>query len=210
LPAVALLLACFALSAVSCVWPENGTSLSCECGAPPRCGTACTASCGCCPVGASECSSAGIILKNANLNCYDVIPCSGLDRCVVGSNGPVCAESKSDCETVRAAYEAWLRSLPMATVRSGSGLLDAGTYPDIQCPEACKVTEGNCAQGLDTCWFLSYGPDPERDRLANLYQALACPALGPCNCPPAPIASCQYDSSQSMGSFRGPLTCTVE
>jgi hypothetical protein len=207
---LALFVFCLALLLGSCA--SEGVSLLCGCGAPPRCGATCNSTCGCCdvgPPGPYDCTTDGIVV-NSTQNCYDVVPCSGPNRCVFGSAGPVCAESASDCNAVRTAYEAQLRWSMMETVRSDAGPLDAGTYPNVQCPEACRVSAGNCAQGLDTCWFLSYGPDAERDRLANLYQELGCPALGPCNCPPAPVASCQYDASRSQGDYGGPLTCTVE
>jgi hypothetical protein len=146
---------------------------------------------------------------SANGDCYDVIPCSGPNRCVMGAHGAVCAESANDCEDVRVAYEAPLQSQLTTVVRSGDKPLPAGTYRS-QCPEACKVSEGHCAQGLGTCWLLSSGPDPEQARLAALYQALGCAPVAPCECPPAPVAKCQYDSSGAAGSYRGPLTCTVE
>lgn len=183
----------------------------CECGAPPRCGSGCSSRCGCCGVGPSTCSTEGIVRTDLTRNCYEaVVPCSGPDRCVIGSDGPMCAESKSDCETVRAAYQARLERSGRATttVRTGSALA-AGLYRDIQCPQYCIVSPGHCAQGLDTCWFLSYGPDPELDRLAALYQELGCPSLGPCICSPAPDASCQDDSAGAAGSYQGPLICTV-
>jgi hypothetical protein len=73
------------------------------------------------------------------------------------------------------------------------------------------VSEGHCARGLDTCWLISTGPDPELDRLAGLYQALGCPALGACDCPPAPVATCAPDSSRAGSyGYPGPLTCTVK
>jgi hypothetical protein len=181
----------------------------CECSLPPRCGTACTSECGCCPTSGSHCSSEGILRSSARGDCYDLIPCSAPNRCVVGAYGAVCAESTNDCEAVRAAYEAPLASRLITTVRSGSGPLPPGTYPSY-CPEACQVSEGHCAQGLGTCWLLSYGPDQELDRLANLYRELDCPPFGTCNCPAKPSASCQYDSSRATASYSGPLTCMVE
>src|SRR4051812_22609584 len=175
--------------------PSEGVPLACECGAPPQCREGCHAQCGCCGVGPSTCVPAGILRTNQAANCYeDVVPCSAPGHCVLGSTGPICAESTADCAAVRAAYDARLQWTHVITLRTDSAPLPAGPYQNTLCPEACRVSAGHCAQGLDTCWFLSFGTDEELDRLANLYQALGCPALGPCACPPAPVASCQYDS----------------
>ncbi len=204
---VSTLVGGFALALASCWGPgEGGTR--CECGDTPMCGNACTAECGCCPRFASTCLPNGISVGRGS--CYEFVPCSGPDRCVVGKNGPVCAESTSDCEAVRADYEARLTSPLAAVVRAGAGPLAPGPYRNVMCPETCRVSAGHCAQGLATCWLLSYETNPELDRIANLYQALGCPALGPCSCPPAPIASCQFDASGAAGGYSGPLTCMVE
>jgi hypothetical protein len=155
----------------------------CECGLTPRCGTPCVATCGCCPTFGSQCLPEGIMKGSANGDCYEVIPCSGPNRCVMGAHGAVCAESTNDCEDVRAAYEAPLQSQLTTVVRSGDKPLPAGTYGSY-CPEACKVSEGHCAQGLGTCWLLSSGPDAEQGRLAALYQALAVHQSHPANARP--------------------------
>jgi len=204
----ALALGVIALLSASCEWPNAEGTLRCECGAPPPCGQACQAKCGCCPINASACAPDGIIVGRGN--CYDFTPCSGSDRCVMGKQGPVCAESSGDCEDVRTAYEGALAY--SLTVRSGAPALAAGPYRDIQCPNACTVSPGHCAQGLDTCWILQkYFSDqnPELDRLANLYQSLGCPSLGPCSCPPVSLTSCEFDTSMAQGDYRGPLTCMV-
>jgi hypothetical protein len=204
-----MMVACV-VGAGSCLEPEHqDRPPQCECGLPPRCGQPCAGSCGCCPSFGTTCSVEGIRRGSPNADCYDVIPCSAPNRCVTSAHGAVCADSKADCDAVREAYEAPLQSSLTTTLRSGSGPLAAGTYPSY-CPEACKVSPGHCAQGLDTCWFLSYGPDAELDRLANLYRDLGCPSLGACDCPPEPRVSCQYDSSGASGSYSGPLACTVE
>jgi hypothetical protein len=202
--------ALLAVASTSCEPPE-GVPFACECGAAPRCGDSCKSTCGCCSIGPAMCVPEGIMRTDQARNCYyDVMPCSAPGRCVVGSMGPVCAESAGDCETVRSAYEAELQRTQMITVRTGQAPLPSGPYRSTSCPEACQASAGHCAQGLDTCWFLSFGPDDELGRLATLYQALRCPALGPCVCPPAPVATCEYDSSGAAGAFRGPLTCMVE
>lgn len=201
-----------ALLATCAVWDtgsERKTEPPCECGVAPRCGQSCTASCGCCGVGQSACSPEGIIRADLSRNCYDLVPCSTLNRCVAAIDGPTCAESAKDCEAVRSAYEVELQRGHPMIARTGSEPFAAGFYPKIQCPESCKVSQGHCAQGLDTCWLVSYGPDPELDRLATLYEALGCPPLGVCNCPRAPEASCQFDSSGAAGAYRGPLTCMI-
>jgi hypothetical protein len=199
--------AVLAWSPVSC----ERSATRCECGAPPRCGEVCQAACGCCRVGPSSCAPEGIVRTDQSLNCYaELIPCSAMNRCVPAIGGPMCAESVDDCEAVRAAYEAHLHSAGPTTLRTGSGPLPTGLYRNLQCPDGCRVSAGHCAQGLDTCWFLSYGPDPELDRLAALYETLGCPTLGPCSCPPAPEATCQFDNSGAAGAHRGPLTCTVQ
>lgn len=204
-----LLFTGFGWACGSCGSPAEDGAQRCECAAPPPCGQQCTSKCGCCGIGSSQCAAGGIIV--GRLTCYDFVPCSGPDRCVVGNNGPVCAESSGDCADVRSAYEDRLRYSLL--IRSGSPALASGPYNDIQCPNACTVSAGHCAQGLDTCWILPLyfsGPDTELDRLANLYQSLGCPTLGACNCPPAPSTSCQFDTSKAQGSERGPLTCMVE
>lgn len=145
-------------------------------------------------------------------NCYELIPCSAPNLCVEAADGPTCAEptdSLAACDAVRSAYDLLLQRIHPVIVRAGAGPLAAGAYQSSQCPEACKVSAGHCAQGLDTCWFVSSGPDPELDRLAALHQSLGCPALSPCLCPPAPEAICQVDGSGAAGAFRGPLTCMV-
>ena len=197
-------------SPVSCTL-EGETSTPCECGAAPRCGETCKAACGCCRVGPSFCSPEGIVRTDERMDCYyDVIPCSAANRCVNALSAPICAESVDDCEAVRSAYETRLRWTRATTLRTGSGPLAAGRYRSIQCPESCKVFAGHCAHGLDTCWFLSYEPDAELDRLAALYETLGCSPLGPCSCPPAPEATCEFDSSGAAGAYRGPLTCAIE
>jgi hypothetical protein len=202
------LLALLAWSPVSCQMGQTNTT--CECGAPPRCGETCTAACGCCSVGPPSCSQDGIVRSNPSADCYDLIPCSAPDRCVDALAGPVCAESAIDCEAVRSAYEAHLQRSSATTLRTGEDPLAAGSYRNIQCPESCKVSAGHCAQGLDTCWFISYGPDLELDRIAALYESLACPAMGLCRCPPAPEANCQFESTGASGASRGPLTCMIQ
>ncbi len=117
---VSTLVGGFALALASCWGPgEGGTR--CECGDTPMCGNACTAECGCCPRFASTCLPNGISVGRGS--CYEFVPCSGPDRCVVGKNGPVCAESTSDCEAVRTDYEARLTSPLAAVVRAGAGPL---------------------------------------------------------------------------------------
>lgn len=207
LSGVLTLVGCIALALASCGQPADGVA-RCECGAAPRCGEACTARCGCCPEYGSTCSANGIIVGKGS--CYETIPCSGPGRCVVGNDGPVCAESTNNCEAVRTAYESGLRF--SLAVRAKSAPLAPGAYSTVECPEACHVSQGHCAQGLDTCWLLPYygTSDSELDRIANLYAALGCPALAACDCPPAPITSCQFPSDGATGTSGRALTCMVE
>jgi hypothetical protein len=204
----ALLSAFFALTPASCSFEGVSVPSECGCGQPPICGSSCQSECGCCSAFGATCSEQGILIGHGS--CYEFVPCSAPNRCVFGENGPICAESTNECEAVRLTYESYLHTPSMGIVRSGSEPLAAGVYESIQCPDRCQVSEGHCAQGLDTCWFLAYRPTPELDRLASLYQELGCPSLGQCDCPPAPIASCQPDPRGAMGDYAGPIRCTVE
>lgn len=178
----------------------------------PKCGEQCTSTCGCdYATSGPACSDEGVVDGNANHTCYQLVTaCSQPGRCLNGPNGPACMESKADCDTVRAAYENQLAGYA-AIVRSGDGPLAPGSYSDVQCAASCKVYSGHCAQGLDTCWLLPKylaSSNPELDRLADLYQTLGCPALGHCDCPPAPVAVCKY--GERLGSDPAPLTCIVQ
>jgi hypothetical protein len=58
-------------------------------------------------------------------------------------------------------------------------------------PSDCGVVAGHCDLGLGACWYLGR-PQPELDRLANLYQSLGCATSMPCACPPATVsATCE-------------------
>jgi hypothetical protein len=197
----------FVLTFASC-WQGDPASERCELGVTPPCGQMCRGKCGCHRMDYSSCAPDGILVGRGE--CYDFTPCSGPDRCVMGSQGASCAESNADCGDVHVAYETGLGY--SLTVRSGAPALAIGPKRDIHCPEACTVLQGHCAQGLDTCWLLPKyfaGPETELDRLADLYQSLGCPSLGRCECPPSPLTSCQFDASLAKGMYRGPLTCMV-
>lgn len=199
----------FASHSVSCTGDGSQERRPlCECGIPPVCGEDCKATCGC-SVGQSSCAPEGIMRSDFDRNCYQLIPCSAPNRCVEVAQGPTCAESAAAWGAVRSAYDVRLQWSRPLMLRSGSGALAAGSYPHVQCPEACKVSQGHCAQGLDSCWFVSSGPDAELDRLAALYASLGCPPITSCSCPPAPEASYQIDSSGAAGAFGGPLTCMI-
>ena len=201
------LAALFASSSVSCA--GDGGQPRDECGAPPVCGESSNGAWGACSVGPSTCSPQGIVRTNQSRNCYDVIPCSARGRCVEAADGPACAESVHACDAVRSAYNLWLQKLDPLIARAGSDSPPASAYQNSQCPEACKVSAGHCAQGLDTCWFVAYGSDPELDRLAALHESLGCPAMAPCVCPPVPDISCQVDSSGAAGAYPGPAKCMI-
>ena len=136
-------------------------------------------------------------------------PCSARGRCVEAADGPACAESAHACDAVRSAYNLWLQKLHPLIARAGSDSPPASAFQNSQCPEACKVSAGHCAQGLDTCWFVAHGSDPELDRLAALHESLGCPAMAPCVCPPVPDISCQVDSSGAAGAYPGPPKCMI-
>lgn len=163
----------------------------------PLCGQECSNTCGggclpCISQSPPSCSN-GVVLRCAG-DCVEVVEtCADRDACV----GSTCAKSASDCDAVRAAYDAELTatSAPVvAVVRVGAGSLAPGEYGP-GCPDDCAVVPGDCNVGLSTCWLVGWRTT-EVQRLAALYARLGCPQASECSCPALTnTISCQGISS---------------
>jgi hypothetical protein len=186
-------------------WPSelvNKPTTLCEIG--------CTSSSGClsCAEGSKRCDD-GLTVRRCSAGCWEKAEsCVPPGGCVVPPGGSArCADSLDDCAAIRDAYEEALRQADITIVRSGSPSLAAGAY-NAACSDAdCVMDPGHCAAGLDTCWLLGR-PAPEIGRLASLHQALGCPPVLECNCPPAVVATCESGVNGAPAWQNGSISAT--
>lgn len=178
------------LSSISSCASSGGPIIDCFESSPPLCGQECPSACGCSRCDDTQPASCGdgqITRCALGGTCYEILAtCADKDSCV----GSKCATSSADCDAVRAAYEREIDPKYfwpiVAVVRPGSPPLMPGQYgPGYEV--SCDIVPGDCAIGLDTCWFIG-DRSGEIERLAALYARLGCPVQTTCNCPAYPLS----------------------
>jgi hypothetical protein len=189
------------------------------CALAPECGSACGSSCGCCScyLGNAYCDGDRVLRCNQP-TCYDVFDTCPAGACVYApgttTSAASCARSAADCPAIANAYAATVAAGNLTAVPAGSSGLTPGEYNFACSPIDCGIVPGHCDLGLGACWYLGR-PQPQLDRLAALYQSLACATSTPCSCPPQQAtATCETNPDGGSwvldgGSILATYACVV-